>query len=149
LLAALPRLLPKAIAWVERHEQTILEHGRPLSRAELALARAVEVSHPELIRLSEVANLPLPDDPELQTAALQTGLLGPGMAGVTFGHGIYAVLGQVTPRLVSHECRHVQQYETAGSVASFLPVYLEQILRVGYWNAPFEVEARNWERECP
>ncbi|HVP34209.1 MAG TPA: hypothetical protein VMT09_11245 [Steroidobacteraceae bacterium] len=147
LLAALPRLLPKAIAWVEGQEQQILAHGRALSVGELALARAVQVARPELIRLSLVARLPLPEDPELQAASLATGLLGPGMAGVTFGHGIYVVSDQVTPRLLSHECRHVHQYETAGSIAAFLPVYLEQILRVGYGACPLEVDARNWERD--
>jgi hypothetical protein len=69
------------------------------------------------------------------------------MVSVTFGHGIYVVSGQVTPRLLSHECRHVHQYEAAGSIAAFLPVYLEQILRVGYGASPLEVDARNWERD--
>jgi hypothetical protein len=40
--------------------------------------------------------------------------------------------------LLSHECRHVYQYEAAGSIAAFLPVYLQQIATVGYESAPFD-----------
>jgi hypothetical protein len=50
-------------------------------------------------------------------------------------------------RLVSHECRHVYQYETHGSIAAFLPIYLLQIATVGYVNAPFEQDARAHELE--
>lgn len=149
LLLALPRLLPQAISWVEGQERAILASGRRLEAHELALARAVGVRHPELIRLSVVAHLPVPDDPELRAAALQTGLLGSGTVGVTFDHGIYLATDEVSARLISHECRHVGQYEAAGSIAAFLPVYLGQIASVGYWNAPLEVDARSSEREHP
>jgi hypothetical protein len=50
-------------------------------------------------------------------------------------------------RLVSHECRHGDQYETQGSIAAFLPVYLLQIATVGYFDAPFEQDARAHELE--
>jgi hypothetical protein len=49
------------------------------------------------------------------------------------------------PRLLSHECRHVHQYEAHGSIAAFLPVYLEQIATVGYRNSPLEQDARAHE----
>ena len=48
-------------------------------------------------------------------------------------------------RLLSHECRHVFQYEQAGSIALFLPLYLDAIVRVGYENCPFEQDARAHE----
>jgi hypothetical protein len=89
--------------------------------------------------------LPLPDDPELRQVALATGLLGPSMIGLTLGHSIYIVLGHHTNRLLSHECRHVAQYETAGSIAEFLPQYLQQVAEYGYANAPFEIDARQHE----
>jgi hypothetical protein len=49
------------------------------------------------------------------------------------------------PQLLSHECRHVYQYEAAGSIAAFLPVYIEQIVEFGYDDAPFEQDARHHE----
>jgi len=82
----------------------------------------------------------------LRQAALQTGLLGPGMIGLTLGYSIFVVRGYMEFRLLSHECRHVYQYETYGSIAAFLPVYLEQIATVGYLDAPFEQDARANER---
>jgi hypothetical protein len=86
--------------------------------------------------------------PRANQAALATGLLGRDMIGLTLGHkhlhcaGVY--MGN---RLVSHECRHVYQYEIHGSIAAFLPVYLLQIATVGYLNAPFEQDARAHELE--
>jgi len=81
-------------------------------------------------------------------AALGTGLLGPGMVGLTLGYGVYICRGHGTVRLLSHEFRHVYQYERAGSIAAFLPVYLHQIATVGYYNAPFEIDARAHERSA-
>jgi hypothetical protein len=101
---------------------------------------------PELIRVSMVPQLPQPEDPELLLAAQHTGLLGPNMAGLTLGHAIYICHGQDSIRLISHKCRHVHQYELAGSIAAFLPQYLQQIATVGYANAPFEIDAREHEQ---
>lgn len=145
LHAALPLLVPKAIAWAESQCSSIAEEGQPLNDALLALARSVGVSHPELIRVAEISSLPLPEDPELRQAALATGLLGPGMVGLTLGYGVYICHGHGNVRLLSHEFRHVHQYEQAGSIAGFLPAYLEQIVTVGYDKAPFEVDARAHE----
>jgi len=69
-------------------------------------------------------------------------MLGPDMAGLTLGYGIYVRHGHDTLRLLSHEFRHVYQYEAAGSIAAFLPGYLQQIVTVGYDDAPLEVDAR-------
>ena len=145
LAAVLPQLLPRAIDWAEERSNEILSTGMALPKAGLELARVVGVSRPEQIRVSSVSGLPLPDDPELRHAALQTGLLGPGMVGLTLGYGIYICHGHETYRLLSHECRHVHQYEVAGSIKSYLPGYLEQIATFGYHDAPFEVDARNHE----
>ncbi len=68
------------------------------------------------------------------------------MVGMTFGYGVYVCHGYVTFSLLSHEFRHVQQYEQAGSIAAYLPAYLEQVVTVGYDNAPFEIDARAHER---
>ena len=149
LAAALPQLLPSAIAWAEAKSAEVYSGGVALTPVGLTLAGAVGVAHPEQIRVSFVDQLPLPEDPELRAAALQSGLLGPEMVGITFGYGIYMCNGHVTNRLLSHECRHVYQYEVAGSIASFLPLYLKQIVTLGYAQAPLEVDAMNHERDLP
>jgi hypothetical protein len=147
LAAALPKLLPRAIAWVEAKSAEVAASGTPLTESELRLARRVGVQRLELVRIALVRQLPLPEDPELRYAALETGLLGPRMVGVTFGHSIYVVIGHRTNRLLSHECRHVYQYETAGSISLFLPQYMQQIVAHGYESSPFEIDARNHETD--
>jgi len=90
----------------------------------------------------------MPTDAELRQAAIQTGLLGPGNVGLTLGYGIFIAAGNFTARVLSHEFRHVHQYEIRGSIAAFLPEYLQQIVTVGYDNAPLEIDARAWERDA-
>jgi len=145
LAAVLPKLLPQAIEWVESHSGGILTSGQPLTAAGITVARAVGVRDPERIRVELVESLPLPDDQVLRDVALQTGLLGPNMAGVTFGYGIYTCKDHISNRLLTHECRHVFQYESAGSIAAFLPVYLQEIIENGYFECSFEVDARQYE----
>lgn len=145
LQALLPILLPRAIEWVNAQSKNILGSGSPLNDSGLSLARVVGVARPENIRILVVTELPLPSDSDLQRVALETGLLGPEMIGVTFGYGIYVCDGHISNRLISHECRHVYQYEVAGSIAAFLPVYLQQIATVGYHDAPLEIDARQHE----
>lgn len=145
LAAELPRLLPKAIAWAEAEAAAAQIAGVPLSATDIRLARAVGVTRPELVRVVEAPSLPFPADPELAFAARQTGLLGPGMAGLTLGYAVFILATQKSNRLISHECRHVYQYEAAGSIAAFLPAYLQQIVSYGYEGAPFEIDARAHE----
>ncbi len=149
LAAALPLLLPRAIAWVEAQEAQVLRAGAGLSTEGADLARSVGVRRPERIRVSLVDQIPLPDDPELREAALEAGLIGPDTRGITFGYAIYIRSDHDEPGLLWHECRHVHQYEEAGSIAAFLPVYLQQIVEFGYDRAPLEVDARNHERDAP
>jgi hypothetical protein len=145
LHTALPALISKAIEWAETESSIISQDGLPLNEAQLALAKSVGVQQPSLIRIAEVTHLPFPKDPELQQAAIATGFLGIGMIGLTLGYGIYICHGHHTSRLLSHEFRHVYQYEQAGSISAFLPVYLQQIVTYGYHNAPYEVDARAHE----
>jgi hypothetical protein len=146
LLSQLPKLLPGAIAWAEVRAKKAAGVGSPLTPDVQSIARAVGVTKPELVRIEIVGDrLPIPDDPVLQAAATQAGLLGPGMVGLTLGHSIFICKGHKTRRLVSHELRHVYQYEQHGSIAGFLPVYLAQVLQVGYQNAAFERDARAHE----
>lgn len=143
---ALPQLMPKAISWAESQVVIILQTGQPLNDKLISIAKSVGVLRPDLIHILEVSRLPLPADPELKQAALTTGLLGPNMVGLTLGYGVCICQGHQTVRLLSHEFRHVYQYEQAGSIAAFLPMYLQQIVTVGYGNAPFEVDARAHEQ---
>ena len=145
LLSVLPVILPRAIEWANARSSEILAGGKPLNESGLRLATAVGVADATRIRVSTVSALPLPEDPDLRAVALETGLLGPNMIGLTLGYGIYVCNGHQDHRLISHECRHVHQYEAAGSIENFLPVYLQQIAVHGYHDAPFEVDAREHE----
>jgi hypothetical protein len=149
LLKLLPRLLPPATAWVQAQEAKILASGRPLSETETKLAVLVGVQHPEAVRISVVRKIPTPEDPELRSIAVATSLIGPNTGGITFGHGIYIRNEHLTNRLVSHELRHVHQYEAVGSIAAFLESYLGQIASVGYKRAPLELDAQRHERDAP
>jgi hypothetical protein len=119
--------------------------GRTLTPAESSLARRVGVLKPQLIRIESCDQLPVPQDPALYAAAIQAGLVGPGMIGLTLGYAVFIRKGHETCRLLSHEFRHVQQYESHGSIARFLPIYLRQVISVGYRDAPLEVDARAHE----
>ncbi len=141
----LPLLLPGAIAWAEARAEEVATNGNALTEVELDIARSVRVQRPALIRVAIVDTLPLPEDPMLRAAALQTGLLGPDMVGLTLGYSVLICRGHEMRRLLSHELRHVYQYESHGGIAAFLPVYLQQIVEFGYSNAPFEKDAKAHE----
>ena len=145
LRAALPALVPLAVEWAKRVSAEAAAGGMPLVPEGEDLARSVGVRHPERIRVAVANELPFPDHPALREAAIATGLLGPDMAGLTLGYTVFVRMGYGTPRLMSHEFRHVAQYEAAGSIEAFLPEYLTQIVEVGYEDAPFERDARNHE----
>lgn len=142
----LPHLLPRAIAWAEKREQEILQTGVTLNEFGLSLAERVGVKRPELIRVELVDTLlPMPSDAVLRDAGLATGLFEPHMAGITLGYGICIRREHDSIRLLSHECRHVHQYELAGGVTTFLPLYLQQIVQFGYRDSPYEIDARSHE----
>jgi len=145
LAQLLPHLLPKAIAWAEGVERDVVSCGSPLDAPGVADARTVGVEAPEAIRVALVDSLPWPIDSELRNAAIQTGLIGPDIVGLTIGHAIVIRRGHLSRRLLSHECRHVAQYEQSGSIAEFLRRYLGAIAEHGYRNCPFEQDARAHE----
>lgn len=143
LKTELSRLLPKAVDWAEKHQRDILATGIALSPEELQIARAVGVQRSEDIRIKVVDQLPLPEDPELAAAAVQLGLLGPDMSGLTLFHGIFICHRALGDRnLIAHECRHVHQYEQRHSISAFLQEYIPQLDTFGYHNAPLEKDAR-------
>jgi len=140
------QLLEKAVIWAQEQSRIALETGTPLDSSEFELAKMVGVEHPELVRIFEVDTIPVPNDSELRAMAEKTGLFGQDIAGITFNHGIYIKKGHRNNRLVSHELRHVHQYEKAGSIQNFLNDYIPQLLSVGYANAPLELDAQNHEQ---
>jgi hypothetical protein len=141
----LPLLLPKAIAWAQEQSHLILRSGVSLNEKETALATRAGIAKPGLVRIQYVSEVPLPEDPVLREAAVATGLLGPDTAGITLGYGIFIVKKHADVRLISHELRHVQQYESFGGIEAFMPVYLAQIASAGYDDAPLEQDARDYE----
>ena len=141
----LPLLVPKAIAWAQEQSHLILRSGFTLNEKGQALATHVGVAKPGLVRIKHVSELPMPEDPLLREVVHATGLIGPNMAGMTLGYGIFIVERYADVRLISHELRHVQQYESFGSIEAFMPVYLAQIASVGYCDAPLEQDARAYE----
>ena len=144
LRAALPMLLPHAISWAESRAAEVAR--QPLDERGTSIALAVGVTRPEKVRIAFVQSLPMPEHAELRAVAVQNGLLTPGMVGLTLGHAVYICEGHLSVRLLSHELRHVYQYEQAGSIAAFLPVYLQQIAQFTYARAPLELDARAHEQ---
>jgi len=146
LVAALPDLLPRVIAWAEMQSAAVLAQGVALDEVDCALARRVGVSQPERIRVMAGRAIPLPEDPRLRQAAQASGLLGPQTLGLTLGHALLIAPSWRDARLLAHEFRHVYQYEQAGSIAAFLGAYLQEIISVGYGTAPYELDAREYEK---
>lgn len=141
----LPQLVSQATGWVEAQAARVAKTGEPLNELGKKIAREVGVCDPERIRVEFIDEFPLPQEQPLRDVAVHTGLLGPDMAGITFAHSVLIRRGHYSVRLLSHELRHVHQYEQHGSIADFLQEYLRQIAEVGYENAPLELDAQSHE----
>jgi len=139
-------LAPRAIAWAEQQSAAVARAGRALTPAQSELAKSVGVRHPELIRIQVVENFPLPQDAEVKAAAMRIGLDRPSIIGLTLGHSVLLRRGfENDVELLSHEFRHVWQYEDRGGIAPFLVQHLQDLARFGYDDSPFEVDARAHE----
>ncbi len=135
----------RAGEWVCQQQAYILKVGLALNPHQCALARQVGVDNPEKIRLLEVDEIAAPEDALLRQIAQELNFLGPETLGITLGHGVYVRRGFASDRLLSHEFRHVYQYEAAGSIQMFIAEYLRQIMQFGYFDAPYEQDARRHE----
>jgi hypothetical protein len=115
------------------------------------MARRAGVARPDAVRILGVPEIPLPDEADLKQAALTFGLITPGTAGLTIGHGIFIrqdCLGDA--KLMAHELKHVAQYERLGSIPAFLQQYLAEVNHYGYLSSPMELEAAAFaENEFP
>lgn len=146
LAAQLPQLAPKAVAWAQALAARANAHGIALSAPLQEIARRAGVRAPEEIRILVMDEIPLPDDPALKGAALSVGLSQSDAAGMTLGHAVFLRRGYENDvRVMSHEFRHVAQYEACGGIAGFLAVHLADLVAFGYEDAPFEVDARAHE----
>ena len=150
VIAALPTLLPQAVAWAHGQEEKCRRLGRRLAFWQVAEARDVGVRSPERVRLCILDALPLPSNLVLRSLAMKAGLPGDETRGLSFGYAILLCRSHAGERrLLRHELRHVAQYEQAGSMMAFMGDYLRQMLRHGCQEAPFEVEARRFETSGP
>ena len=146
LKTAFPFLLPLAEKWASREAVKIQLEGTALSMKEKILAKSVGVAFPELVKLQLVPEIPEPDNMLLKMAAQQTEMIGPDNWGMAFGHSIYICETKMSAKLLSHEFRHVYQREQYGSFEAYIEAYLKQVLEYGYFDCPFEVDARRSER---
>jgi hypothetical protein len=145
--ALLVKLLPRVIAWAEVQERQILERGVELSAREIQVARAAGVRQPERVRLLRVADIPLPEEKDLQQVARGFGFISQLTDGLTLGYGVFVrQIRSKDPTLVAHELMHVAQYEHHGSIAAFLLQYLSDLNKYGYDAAPLEREAVAFEK---
>lgn len=148
LSAELPILLPKAVAWAETRAAAAIASGKKLSDTQATLARAVGVRQVDRVRIQAVDSIPAPDDAQLREAAAQTGLLGPNTVGLVLGYAVFLRKDfESSRRVLSHELRHVYQYECYGSIKAFLSVYLPQLVQFGYAGAPLELDASAHEQQ--
>jgi hypothetical protein len=146
LASQLPIMTPRIVDWAEDHAAGVLRSGS-VAPAELqALARKVGVREPSRIRIAVVDRIPLPEDGALKLAAGQVGLSQSSAAGMTLGYAVIIHRGYERDlRLLSHEFRHVAQYEESGGIRAFLAIHLPHLLQFGYEDSPFEVDARAHE----
>lgn len=145
LLAWLPWLAAPVAAWARHVQRRHTHASRSLNPAECALARAVGVAAPEDIQLVVCPRLPFPLAGLLDWLAGKVGLPGPGATlGLTLGSTIFLQQDVAqSATLLAHECRHVHQFEQAGSLDAFMRQYLHEVAAHGYHAAPMEVDARH------
>jgi hypothetical protein len=147
IASQLPVMAPRAIAWAESLSADARERGAALTPRQLALARASGVRDPARIRVLAVDRIPLPEDPSLKAAALKVGLSQGSAAGMTLGYAVVVRREYADDvQLLSHEFRHVAQYEACGGIRAFLGMHLAHLAEFGYRDSPFEVDARAHER---
>jgi hypothetical protein len=142
----LPVMTPRVIDWAEKLAAKSLRNGTALDARLLEIARKSGVRDPHRIRMVVVDEIPLPEEPSLKVAAGSVGLAQSSAAGMTLGYAVLVHRGyQADVRLLSHEFRHVAQYEAAGGIRAFLLVHLPQLVQYGYEDSPYEVDARAHE----
>lgn len=137
----------RAIEWAQAQESSALRMGTPLPAGLQAIAKGNGVKLPQNIRLVVVDEIPLPKEQPLAGAAAKLGLASSWAAGLTLGYAVIVAKGyEADARILSHELRHVAQYEACGGIPGFLRVHLADMLEHGYKDSRFERDARAHER---
>jgi hypothetical protein len=140
----LPVLYSLACEWAEEQSKFILNRGVRLKEHDLSLACAVGVKEIERIRILVVPFVPIPAHPLLKAACAQLNFLENRTEALTISYGIYIKAGlQDDRRLLTHELRHVAQFEQHSSIASYLSVYLSELIQFGYSAMPLELDAES------
>jgi len=138
----LEQILPLAAQWAADQERRVLCEGVPLSKIELADAKAIGVRNPERVRLLRVDAVPVPVHPMLRAAAASINFLTAMPRGLALDHGIFIRADHWRDRaLIAHELVHTAQFQRFGGILPFLQTYISQCATVGYSNAPLELEA--------
>jgi hypothetical protein len=135
------RLTPLALEWINETETSLLKSGQPLSEADVAMARAVGVQQPELVRVSILEEFPAPENDDLLTEASKYGLGSEAEGGRTMGYVIMLKKKYANERwILAHELVHVAQQEQMGREA-FVRRFIAERELMGYRRAPLELEA--------
>lgn len=138
----LEELLPLAAQWAAIQERRVLCEGVPLSKIELADAKAIGVRDPERVRLLRVDAVPVPAHPMLKAAAASINFITAAPRGLALDCGIFVRADHWRDRaLIAHELVHTAQYQRLGGILPFLQTYIVQCATIGYQNAPLELEA--------
>jgi hypothetical protein len=142
MLEQIDQLLPLAAEWATEQERRVLCEGVPLSKEELADAKAIGVRNPERVRLLRVDSIPVPAHPMLRAAAASINFVTAAPRGLALDYGIFVRADHWRDReLIAHELAHTAQYQRLGGIIPFLQTYLGQCATVGYQQAPLELEA--------
>lgn len=135
-------LLPLAVQWAMEQQQRVLCEGVPLSKNEMADAKAIGVRNPQRVRLLRVDSIPVPSNPTLKAAAASINFITAAPSGLALENGIFVRADRWGDReLIAHELAHTAQYQRLGGIVPFLQTYLGQCATVGYQQAPLELEA--------
>jgi len=119
------RLAPLAAQWARVQEKYILQHGVPLTAAQVADARRAGVKEPGRVRVLVVDRIPLPESKELAIAAQNAQIITEASRGVAIGYGIIIRADSWKNReLLLHQLVHVAQCERSGGLKSFVHEYL-------------------------
>jgi hypothetical protein len=143
------QLLPRAYEWTQAQEELILARGVPLGSQQTADARLAGVQDCARIRILVVDRIPLPQDPELASAARSVQIITDKTRCVGFGHAIIIRADAWGDReLLAHNLVHIAQCERSGSLETWVREYLLDRRNCPTFTVgPLEEEARRRARE--
>jgi hypothetical protein len=140
--AEISMLLPSLIEWAERLAKRALAEGVPLNNILRNAAMILGIKDVDAVRILAVPSIPDPENQRTVELGTLFGMPFSNVDGITFGHGILVRHSCAHDNsLLTHELVHVRQYEHVGTIARYLPVYVQQLTQHGYHNMPLEREA--------